>query len=31
MVSRGRSAVVRRRETVADVLARESVPSWLMT
>jgi len=30
MVSNGRSAVVRRRETVADVLARESVPSWLM-
>jgi diaminopimelate decarboxylase len=31
MVSGGRSAVVRRRETVADVLSRESVPSWLMT
>jgi diaminopimelate decarboxylase len=31
MVSNGRAAVVRRRETVSDVLARESVPSWLMT
>ena len=30
MVSEGRAAVVRRRETVADVLARESVPSWLL-
>jgi len=30
MVCDGRSAVVRRRETVADVLSRESVPSWLM-
>jgi diaminopimelate decarboxylase len=30
MVSGGRAAVVRRRETVADVLSRESVPSWLM-
>ena len=31
MVSNGRAAVVRRRETVSDVLARESVPSWLLT
>ncbi len=31
MVSNGRAAIVRRRETVSDVLARESVPSWLMT
>lgn len=30
MVSKGRSSVVRRRETVADVLAREVVPTWLM-
>jgi diaminopimelate decarboxylase len=30
MVSGERAAVVRRRETVADVLSRESVPSWLM-
>ncbi len=31
MVSNGRSTVVRRRETVADVLSREVVPTWLMT
>lgn len=30
MVSNGRSSVVRRRETVADVLSREVVPTWLM-
>ncbi|MFO1058324.1 MAG: hypothetical protein U1E53_15325 [Dongiaceae bacterium] len=30
MVSSGRSALVRRRETVADVLSRELVPTWLM-
>lgn len=30
MVSNGRSTVVRRRETVADVLSREAVPTWLM-
>lgn len=30
MVSNGRAAVARRRETVADVLSRESVPTWLM-
>jgi diaminopimelate decarboxylase len=30
MVSKGRSSVVRRRETVADVLSREMVPTWLM-
>lgn len=30
MVSKGRSTVVRRRETVADVLSREAVPTWLM-
>lgn len=30
MVSNGRAAVVRRRETVADVLSREAVPTWLM-
>lgn len=30
MVSEGRSSVVRRRETVSDVLAREQVPTWLM-
>ncbi|MEI6535452.1 MAG: hypothetical protein WCN98_08945 [Verrucomicrobiaceae bacterium] len=30
MVSNGRSSVVRRRETVSDVLAREQVPTWLM-
>lgn len=30
MVNAGRSAVVRRRETVADVLAREQIPNWLM-
>ncbi|MBL9047448.1 MAG: hypothetical protein JNK34_09100 [Tabrizicola sp.] len=30
MVSKGRSTVVRRRETVADVLSREVVPTWLM-
>lgn len=29
MVSKGRTAVVRRRETVQDVLAREAVPTWL--
>ena len=31
MVSGGRSAVVRRRETVADVLSREIVPPWPLT
>jgi len=30
MVANGRSALVRRRETVADVLSRELVPTWLM-
>lgn len=30
MVSGRRSALVRRRETVADVLSRELVPTWLM-
>jgi len=30
MVSNGRAALVRRRETVADVLSRELVPTWLM-
>jgi diaminopimelate decarboxylase len=30
MVANGRCALVRRRETVADVLARELVPPWLM-
>lgn len=30
MVSKGRDAVVRRRETVADVLSRELLPAWLM-
>lgn len=30
MVCNGRSALVRRRETVADVLSRELVPTWLM-
>jgi diaminopimelate decarboxylase len=31
LVNRDRAAVVRRRETVADVLSRELLPSWLMT
>lgn len=30
MVNNGRSALVRRRETIADVLSRELVPTWLM-
>lgn len=30
MVANGRSALVRRRETVADMLSRELVPTWLM-
>jgi diaminopimelate decarboxylase len=30
MVSNGRAAVVRRRETVQDVLARDTIPSWLL-
>jgi diaminopimelate decarboxylase len=30
MVANGRSALVRRRETVADVLSRELVPNWLL-
>nr|WP_316650426.1 hypothetical protein [uncultured Gellertiella sp.] len=30
MVRDGRASVVRRRETVADVLSREQVPTWLM-
>jgi diaminopimelate decarboxylase len=30
MVAHGRTALVRRRETIADVLSRELVPTWLM-
>ena len=30
LVKDGRSALARRRETVADVLSRELLPSWLM-
>jgi len=30
MVANGRAALVRRRETIADVLSRELVPTWLM-
>jgi diaminopimelate decarboxylase len=30
MVSNGRTAIVRRRETIQDVLAREIIPHWLL-
>jgi diaminopimelate decarboxylase len=30
LVNDKRTAIVRRRETVADVLSRELLPSWLM-
>ena len=31
MISGDRAAVVRRRETITDILSRDSIPSWLMS